>query len=251
MESIESQLKSNGSAIRISLLCILFFWGLGVALVIGGKDVILDNARDFYEVEASGGVEKDDYVSLYVDGVIGNFAETKHYTNMIPTGKDEHYIILLENQEFIPVIVKNKKIQSEFDRICEETWNYLDNTSKDGETTTRPKGITVKGVVATLNPEIEGYYKEWLESMGVSPDENKVYYVTLDTTQTKMSVIGMALLSIAIGLMNLWFVITSIRKRKELKAMQENGETLSPAMQEDMTYETMMEEKESEVTDEE
>lgn len=249
MESIESQLKSNGSAIRISLLCILFFWGLSVALVISSKDVILDNDRDFYEAEASGGVEKDDYISLYVDGVIGNFAETKHYTNMIPTGKDEHYIILLENQEFIPVIVKNKKIQSEFDRICGETWNYLDNTSKDGETSTKPKGITVKGVVATLNPEIEGYYKEWLESMGVSSDENKVYYVTLDTTQTTMSVIGMALLSIAIGGLNLWFVITSIRKRKELKAMQENGEISSPTM-ENMTYEAMMEEKESEVADE-
>ena len=80
------------------IICAVFFIFLAVMLCIIDKDVLADNATDLYDLIDDNAELKDQYVELYVDGVIGNYAETEHKINgIIPSGTDQHYLLWLDD----------------------------------------------------------------------------------------------------------------------------------------------------------
>lgn len=185
-----------------AVMCILAF--------VVNKDVILDNYTEFYSMEEKEGVKKDAYVELYVDGVIGNYAETTHTVNFIPTGKDQHYMLWLSNDEIISLTVKDKKLIAKLDEICDDTWDYIESESEEYNV----KGTTVKGVINTLDPEIEGYYKQWLNETGIAEAGLDVNYVAIDTTKTRGNSLFMVLFFLAGGVACVVGLVISIKKKK-------------------------------------
>lgn len=97
--------------------------------------------------------------------VLGNFAETKHYINgIIPAGKEQHYAIVLGDDnmdditdaKIIVLTVKNKKTIKKLDELAnDDNANFSD-------------AIAIEGQIRTLDPEIEGYYRDALASSGIA-----------------------------------------------------------------------------------
>ena len=63
-----------------------------------------------------------EYVEFDVNSVLGNYAETKHTTNGIPTGTDQYFVVWTDDDSFISIKVKNKKDVETLNNIVDETW---------------------------------------------------------------------------------------------------------------------------------
>lgn len=206
--------KKSGSSLLTFICTVLLFGFLTVFMVIDSMPMFLNQYEDFYELEKTSGVNKDDYVSLYVNGVIGNYAETKHYTNFIPTGKDEHYMIWLDNDEIISLAVKKKSIIEQMDKLTDATWAWLDAQNSGDTSATLPQGIILKGRIRTMDPEIEGYYQQCLDELGISSENMKIYYVNLDTTSTVTGNLMLIIFGLLMTGIGVFCTVNELKKRK-------------------------------------
>ncbi len=190
----------------IGIFGILVFAFIAFMFYSSYKDVLANNSTDLYELIDDDKEFNEQYVSLYIDKVIGNYAETKHTFNGIPIGKDQHYLIMLDDGTFISVTVNNKKLISELEEICNSTWNYIDN-----KTDRLDKSIVVKGIIGSMNTELQGYCNEWLVHLDV--DQSNMRYVSINTYVTVSYVIfALGFCLFFIGLM-LFFIICSSKKK--------------------------------------
>lgn len=149
---------------------------------IGDMDYLLGGkAKDLNEIATNVRPQKDDHVRTDSYLVLGNFAETKHYINgIIPAGKEQHYAIVLGDDnmdditdaKIIVLTVKNKKTIKKLDELAnDDNANFSD-------------AIAIEGQIRTLDPEIEGYYRDALASSGIA-DYCDYYTVAVDATQTR------------------------------------------------------------------
>ena len=148
-----------------------------------------------------------------MDACLGNYAETQHKINgIIPAGKEEHYIVWLDNNAALSITVKNKKTINKLNSIIDDTWDYLDGVSD-----TLPSSITIEGQVNTMDSELKGYYDDYLEDMGFADSGFPIYYVTVDNTDTRATgwlIVGV-LLVIGIGcLVGMISIIKAIKREK-------------------------------------
>lgn len=211
---MKKRTKKNSSI----FLCILFSILL-VLLIIVYKDVLLNNYTDFYELQDTTGIQKDAYVSINIDKVLGNYAETKHYTNFVPTGTDQHFIIWLNDNNFISLTTKNKKVISQLNEIMNDTYEYIESKRNKPLTNT----IKLKGIIHTLNPEIVKYYDNYLSEFGITAENaNIYYYLTIDTTETFLKVILMLLF---FALLLTLSIIWAVKDRRKTRNMNENNFT--------------------------
>ncbi|MGN0438229.1 MAG: DUF6709 family protein [Lachnospiraceae bacterium] len=226
--------RKNSGSVLLSFICtILLFGFLTVFMIIDSMPMFLNQYEDFYELEKTSGVNKDDYVSIYVDGVIGNYAETKHYTNLIPTGKDEHYIIWLENDEIISLAVKKKRIIEQMDLLTDATWAYIDAQSGGDTSATLPQGITLKGRIRTMDSEIKGYYQQCLDELGISSENMKIYYVNLDTTSTVAGNLMLIIFGVLLTGIGVFGTVDELKKRKLAKEIQQGDNEVSSGVEYD------------------
>ena len=130
-----------------------------------------------------------EYVNLDVRSVLGNYAETKHTTNGIPTGTDQYFVIWLDDDSFMSLKVKNKKDVELLNKISDETW------ANDDWYSTSTYKATGKLKESISNSEIKGFYKdffdEFCEYMGISysdlTSEFTIREYELDCTDSKSS----------------------------------------------------------------
>ncbi len=148
-----------------------------------------------------------------MDAALDWYAETKHYTNGIPTGKDKHCVIWLSDYEFISLTVKGKKNIEKLDKIIDETWEYLNY-----ETDELPSKVTFKGELTTMDSEISDYFYDYAQWQGLTSENGyTVYYMTIDATTTQAGgilwILGAALIE---GLI-IFALIKTIKDNKEEK----------------------------------
>lgn len=151
----------------------------------------------------------DRFTTFTVDTCFGNYAETKHTVNgLIPIGKDEHYIVMLEDHSLVSVSVKGKKHIQAMEKLTEETWNSEEYRSDSP--------ITLTGMIKTgVDPEVQGYYQEVLSQMGIDPaTSEQVRYMAIDTTDTRIGGWMIFLGALILGGFCLFSGISGLRQKK-------------------------------------
>ena len=207
--------KHNAGQVIVLAMCMLLMFVMAFVMFVGDSDYLLGKeARDVMDY-ANDGVAppKGIHIKVNVDACLGNYAETQHKINgIIPAGKEEHYIVWLDNNAALSITVKNKKTINKLNSIIDDTWDYLDGVSD-----TLPSSITIEGQVNTMDSELEGYYDDYLEDMGFADSGFPIYYVTVDNTDTRATgwlIVGV-LLVIGIGcLVGMISVIKAIKREK-------------------------------------
>ena len=190
------------------IICAIFFLFLGVMLAVIDKDVLADNATDLYDLIDDGETLKDQYVELYVDAVIGNYAETEHKINgIIPAGTDQHYLLWLDDGTFISLKTKNKELMSKLDAICDNTWDYIDYKTDDLD-----KAITIKGKLGSMDYEIKGFCNEWLDELDISYSD--MHYVSIDADTSRGSVLGYLGFCLLLTALGVFIFINAVKKEK-------------------------------------
>ena len=184
----------------------ILFFAVMVLSVVVFREVMFDLDEDFVALENASGVQKDDYVSLEVSNVLDKYYTTTNYALFVKTSVEEHYAVLLENGDVVPIVVSDKKMRNEL--------NNLRNSVQAGKTITEP--VIVKGLVHTLDPDVERAYGERLERKEISDDTNRIYWVEVDGTWTKLKVWGMVLLFAAFDAICIVELIMNIKKEKSL-----------------------------------
>lgn len=198
---------------------IVFMIIIGPILILGGIYVFFSNASYYifgktYDLDQmirnNESWPVDKFGTLTVNSCLGNYAETKHMINgIIPAGKDEHYILFLEDDTFVSVSVKGKKNIDALERVTDETWESEDFYAA------APVALT--GIIRTGSSyEIRGYYKDALEQLGVdTEDSNVVRWVTFDATETRLGGWVLFLGISAIGIVCIWSGLDSLKKRRQ------------------------------------
>ena len=191
----------------------IFFFCFAILMTVISFEVMFDLDEDFVELENASGVKKGDFVSLEVTNVLDKYFITTNYVTFIKTSVEEHYMVILENDEVVPLVVSNKKMRKKLDD--------LRNRVQDGETVTEP--IIVKGLVNTFDPDVKRVYEQRLEGHGISEDTNRIYWVEVDGTVTIYKVWGMVLLFASFGVLCVWALVKTIKKEKNTpSAAKEN-----------------------------
>lgn len=189
--------NKKGGAVLSLVIGIIFVLFAGI-LFIGDMDYLLGGkAKDLNEIAANVRPQKDDHVRTDSYLVLGNFAETQHKINgIIPVGKEQHYAIVLGDDSMtdiseakvIVLTVKNKKTIEKLDELAnDDNANFSD-------------AIAIEGQIRTLDPEIEGYYRDALASSGIT-DYCDYYTVAVDATQTRFFGWAIVLGVLAIGVL--------------------------------------------------
>lgn len=207
--------KHNAGQVIVLAMCMLLMFVMAFVMFVGDSDYLLGKeARDVMDYADDGvAPPKGIHIKVNVDACLGNYAETQHKINgIIPAGKEEHYIVWLDNNAALSITVKNKKTINKLNSIIDDTWDYLDGVSD-----TLPSSITIEGQVNTMDSELEGYYDDYLEDMGFADSGFPIYYVTVDNTDTRATgwlIVGV-LLVIGIGcLVGMISIIKAIKREK-------------------------------------
>ena len=212
--------KHNAGQVIVLAMCMLLMFVMAFVMFVGDSDYLLGKeARDVMDYADDGvAPPKGIHIKVNVDACLGNYAETQHKINgIIPAGKEEHYIVWLDNNAALSITVKNKKTINKLNSIIDDTWDYLDGVSD-----TLPSSITIEGQVNTMDSELEGYYDDYLEDMGFADSGLPIYYVTVDNTDTRATgwlIVGVLLV---IGIGCLVGMISVIKAIKREKAAAEN-----------------------------
>ena len=185
----------------------LFFFAVNARFVFGGEP------QDVMQAIEKGEFVKDEHVTVNVNAVLENYAFTRHRINgIIPIGTDQHYMIRLENNAIVSLKVKNKRIIHKLDDIQEKTWDCMNGYSK-----TLPAGVKIQGRISTIHPEVEGYYSTVLSFLGLSDSDIPIYYVEIDTTETKGKAIVEILLLFALSVACVFSALQLYKKMKQSK----------------------------------
>ncbi len=121
------------------------------------------------------------YVELDVDAVLENFAETVHKTNGFTTGKDQHFLVWLDDDSMIAVSVTGKNTTA-MKNIMDATWEYLDG--KSDSLTKTP--LHLKGKIEEMSGQLLSYYREALEYFNLNEADRDIYYLRINCTDTQL-----------------------------------------------------------------
>ena len=214
------KLKKIGLIICVVLLC------MGIILLTDyGKMKKYQNGEvtDLAALEYRQ-MQTGDLVSGKIDYVLDTVAEEYETKFGIRTSDDStklYYIIGLENSYAI-YETSSKEEYETLDKICEETWAYLD--SEDVNAPLPSTTLQIQGEVQKMDEKIAGYFKDWFKEADFSDEEfensTEVYMISranLDGLKRSVHIgIGMTAVG-AVGLIAL--LIVTIKGKK--KASQE------------------------------
>ena len=206
--------KSRTGAIVLLAFLTLVFIAMAFIMFVADMDYLISK-----KTTSIGGTtewhkpQKDDHVTVESYAVLGKYAQTKHYINgFIPSGTDYHYILWLNNDAAISVTVKNKKLIKELDELETLTWEVL-----DGESDYYPEVQGLTGQVSTMDPEIEGYYDDYLEEIGFTDAGFDIYYVTIDTSETWFTAWMYVLFFVVLAIVCIVSMIANVKRAKKEK----------------------------------
>ncbi len=220
---MNKQKKSGGWILLI--LGIVFFLFASVFTIsesemIFGKKV--SNINKFLE-QGTLAENLDSYIEIDVDAVLDNFAERTHKTYGITTGKDQYYLIWLDDDSMIALTANGKKAIAELERVYDETWDYLDE--KAAYLTENP--VHLKGKLVSMGDDVKKFYQESLDYLEVSSADRDIYYYVIDCNDSQLLLIGVAV--VLFGLSALLLVLFATTRRSlrnvaaEGSAMQDGG----------------------------
>ena len=219
-----SDLKKRKSGLILSIVLLglitLVLIVFGVLNLLVHADYYFGTPKAIEDMVADGGQpQKGEYVQVGVDVCFDWYAETTHKVNGIPTGKEKHCIIMLENGDIMSLTVKGKKKYKVIDEIIDDTRNYMyDETGNS----TLHTPVIFEGKITNVGSEVSKYYREYMSELsdgfndawGYRPN---YYELTIDTTDNKVSTlfwyIGGALL-VAL------FIFGIVACKKSLKAIK-------------------------------
>lgn len=204
--------KKNGNpkvaGVMFVILAIVMF-AMGVIFLVSDIDFLLHGADNINDMIAENRLEAGEFVEIDVNATFGAYAETKHTINgFIPAGKEQHYVIWFDDDSLISMTVKGNKKYDTLDSITDNTSAYIMGTGTLSET------AKFTGKLETVSGELRGYYQDALDYLGVDSSV-KVYYLDIDTTESKGSIIGMTLFMVALGVI---FIIAAAGSFKQAKA---------------------------------
>ena len=224
MSNLSPEVKKRKSGLILSIVLIFFvillLVGFGVINLIVHADYYFGKVRAIEDMVADGGQpQKGEYVQVGVDVCFDWYAETTHKVNGIPTGKEKHCIIMLENGDIMSLTVKGKKNYNKIEEIIDATWDYMyDETG----TKTLHTPVIFEGKITDVGSEVSKYYRDYMSDLsdgfynawGYRPN---YYELTIDTTDNKMSTLFWY---IGGALMVALFVFGAISCMKSLKAIK-------------------------------
>ena len=123
---------------------------------------------------------KDKFVSADIDAIIDIYAETKRTYSFIPVGKENHYIIWLDDGSMMSLAISGK--ENEIDAIIDSTWDYLDE--KTEYLTDKP--LHIEGIIKSMSGDVRKYYDEALEYYGIDESVAPIHYYEIDTTESRL-----------------------------------------------------------------
>ncbi len=224
MSNLSPEVKKRKSGLILSIVLIFFvillLVGFGVINLIVHADYYFGKARAIEDMVADGGQpQKGEYVQVGVDVCFDWYAETTHKVNGIPTGKEKHCIIMLENGDIMSLTVKGKKNYNKIEEIIDATWDYMyDETG----TKTLHTPVIFEGKITDVGSEVSKYYRDYMRDLSDGFDNAwgyrpNYYELTIDTTDNKISVLKWY---IGGALMVALFVFAAISCMKSLKAIK-------------------------------
>lgn len=200
-ETKEKKSSSLFWAIFLGAFCILY-------VVLYGN-VMINNPVSFEESAKNGVLKRDHYAYVDVRCVLDSYAITHHSVNFIPTGTDEHFLIVLENGDILSASIRNKKTRTALKEIRSVSY-------KDGQCKTESAVIPVriKGMVFSLDPDIERSMEKAIERRDLFDNNRTVYYCELDCTWTTLKADAIYIVLILVEAVLICTTIDNIRKRK-------------------------------------
>lgn len=168
-------------------------------------------------ISEKGAPVKGEYVSVEVDAVVEHFAETDHRINgIIPMGTDNHYLLWLTDDSFIALTANGKDLCNQLSDIKNQTQLYI-----MGNSDYLSDPVKIEGRIATMDAEIEGYYRDALDYWGIySSDGLQIYYVAIDETDSKLSNWLMFGFLALIDVIAIIALVKDAKSNKELKAQE-------------------------------
>ena len=161
---------------------------------------------------------KDKFVSVDIDAIIDIYAETNRTYNFIPVGKDNHYIVWLDDGSMISLAISGK--DKEIEAIINSTWDYLDE--KTDYLTDKP--LHVEGIINSLSGDVREYYDEALNYFGIDESVAAIHYYEIDATESRLLNWIVSIVMLSIGL---FFLYAAFAKPKNTISNQlENNENI-------------------------
>ena len=212
------QAKGNRTAMLI--IAIACFVGAAVYAALRWNYVFMGKTTDLNQSVAEGKApEKDEYATLNVHLVLGNYAETKHKINgFIPAGTEQHYVVVLDDGSVMSVTLKDKSDIEKLEAMVDPTWSLLSGESESWPTT----NVTLTGKIGSMDSQILGFYRESLNKAGVTTDYfPRIYELTLDATNSRFRGFLVFGILLAFGALFIVLSIVSGKKVKEMKNVQD------------------------------
>ena len=201
--------QKQGGGWMLLIIGILLL-GIGILCLMSESEMILgtevSNINKLLS-EHSLSSNLDSYIELDIDAVVDNFAEMTHKTYGITTGKDQYYIIWLDDDSMIALAANGKRTIAELDRIMDETWDYIDDKT-DHFTSDK---LHMKGKLVDLTLDEKKYYKDSLDYLGIIDDGRDIHYYKIDCTDSQLFLIIMVVVLVGLGLL-LIFLFVNHRK---------------------------------------
>jgi hypothetical protein len=188
--------KKGSAGIGVLLIVIgVIIAIVGVVTFVAGSDVIFRGADDINTMIAENRLEAGEFTNVRIDADFGAYRETKRtICGFIPVGKEQHYMVWLDDGSIISVTVKGKSTYEKLDAIEEQTYDYMQNGGYLAQS------MTFTGKVTEISGDLADYYQEALDNVGVDESTANILYLDIDTTKTKASVIGWSAVMLALGM---------------------------------------------------
>lgn len=194
----------------------LVFVAAGIANFISGADFLFKGADDINTMIGDNGLKVGEFTRLRIDANFGAYAETKHTINgFIPAGNEQHYMVWLDDGSLISVTVKGSDKYDRMDAIEEQTYAYIDSGDY------LSKSVTYTGKITSISGDLKRYYQEALDYLGADSTNATIYYLDIDTTETKGSIIGMTVACLVFGVVLFIAGVVTIKNAIRKKAAME------------------------------
>ena len=221
-------MKKKGPSIATLIVPVLFL-AFGIISLILYSDLIfgikVSNINKFLQqgtVEANEG----SFVEMDIDAVLDNFAETSHKRNGITIGKDQHYLVWLDDDSMIAVSVKSKKDVNAMNDIMDKTWDVLDEKADDFTDTP----LHLKGKLRKMSSEMKNYYQKSLDYFGITSADRDIHYYVIDCTDSRLLAILITAFFFVVAIpMLISFISGKARARRAAIAAEQAAEMGYPS----------------------
>lgn len=226
--------KTKGPSIATLIVPVMFL-AFGIISLFLYSDLIfgikVTNINKLLQ-QGTVGANVDSFVELDVDAVVENFAETSHKRNGITTGKDQHYMVWLDDDSMIAVSVRGKNVKA-MDEIMDKTWDYIDG--KTDSFTDTP--LHLKGKLQNMSAEMKSYYQRSLDYYGLTSADRDIHYYIIDCTDSQLLAIIVTAFFFVVAIPMLFaFIKGRINAKRAALVAEDMGYSYQPYHAEYTTY---------------